>query len=726
MSDYKVPYTKILEILPHTNADRLSIARCYGFHIIISKDSHYQVGDCVVYVPIDSILPESIEELLFPEGSKIKLHNSRVRQIKIRGVPSQGMLINPHDVRHIINLDTVPLETDLSKILGITKYEPPEPPHHGPSNKLQRNKVDEHPDFHKYNGLNNIKWFPDMFKEGDNVVLQEKLHGCVMPNTRIRLANGNYKTIKDIVDNKLQLDLLGMNEYGQLVTTRITNWFNNGKTSEWLKITSSREKAGRGNSFSMLKTTKNHKFYNPETKTYIPADQLKIGQKINVLHSDYDLSYLQKQILIGKMLGDGSLDNQKKSISFNQSKKQEQYLDYTLEMLESIAGNKASEMISGYGTIMCGARTISRNEIGQIFEEWFKDNKKEVPENIELSPISLAFWYMDDGSLSHHEGQEDRADFATCNFSTESCLNLINAFRKLGIEAKLKAYDYNRIHLNAKNADIFFTLIAPYITKCMQYKLPLKYRQYDNFYRSPMVNYTPEITTQTIMNIEKDSHNYNRYDIETETHNYFANDILTHNSSLRASVMPFRANTLWKKIKKFLGIAPKCEYLYGSNNVQITGKTDYTGFYGEDVYGEACKKLEVFNKMRPGETVFMELIGPKIQKNYEYGLKERTALLFDVKILQEDGSQRWLSPSEVKEYAKERGFKMVPILYEGPYNKEYAYSLTFGPSVFCPEQKVREGIVVKAAENYDIAGNKQALKWISEDYLNDSNNSDFH
>lgn len=90
------------------------------------------------------------------------------------------------------------------------------------------------------------------------------------------------------------------------------------------------------------------------------------------------------------------------------------------------------------------------------------------------------------------------------------------------------------------------------------------------------------------------------------------------------------------------------------------------------------------------------------------------------------GSQHWMDPDAVEAYALEREFKFAPVLYKGPYNKELAYSLTSGPSVFCRKELVREGIVIKKASEYSKDGVKQALKWINESYLDNKNNTDFH
>lgn len=200
-----------------------------------------------------------------------------------------------------------------------------------------------------------------------------------------------------------------------------------------------------------------------------------------------------------------------------------------------------------------------------------------------------------------------------------------------------------------------------------------------------------------------------------------------HGTNARASLLPYRTNTLFRKIIKLLGLAPAQEQCYGSNNVQKAVGRVNAHFYSEDVWGNTFKAMDVFSKLKLGETVFGEIVGPGIQKNYEYGLKEHKFILFDVKILDpETGKQTWLSPDEVEAYAKERGFEYITVLYRGPFDRELAYKLTRGPSVFCPKQKVREGIVIKAKEDYSVEGNKKALKWVSEDYLDDKTNTDFH
>lgn len=188
MSEYKVPLTTIKEILPHQNADRLEIAKCYDFQIIVGKNQ-YKVGDHCIYCPIDSILPHELEVLIFGPDSKIKLNKGRIKQIRIRGIYSQGLLISLPMIKeyalqyielgkYSFENPSLLLETNLAEKLGIIKYEPGPAPFEGANTGgKKRDKPKENQYFHKYGGIDNFKWYPDLFSEGEEVSITEKIHG---------------------------------------------------------------------------------------------------------------------------------------------------------------------------------------------------------------------------------------------------------------------------------------------------------------------------------------------------------------------------------------------------------------------------------------------------------------------------------------------------------------------------------------------------------------------
>lgn len=122
MSNNCATIQRISQILPHPNADKLEIAEILGWRCVVKK-GEFKEGDLVVYIQIDSIVPER-EEFAFLGG-----HN-RIKTIRLRQEISQGLVMP----LSILSNVTVPISilnhevgTDVSEILGITHYEKPIP-----------------------------------------------------------------------------------------------------------------------------------------------------------------------------------------------------------------------------------------------------------------------------------------------------------------------------------------------------------------------------------------------------------------------------------------------------------------------------------------------------------------------------------------------------------------------------------------------------------------------
>ena len=172
MSNLIVEICKIEEVISHPNADRLDIVKIKDWYCVTQKDS-FIVGDLALYFPIDSILPEKIESLIFGKDAKVKLDNHRIRTIKLRKIISQGLVIKPE----IVDIHKYKLGDDFTSELGITKYEPPEklPNAYGSCNKVKKMYINSN--FNKYTDISNIKNYPSVFEDGEQVYISEKLHG---------------------------------------------------------------------------------------------------------------------------------------------------------------------------------------------------------------------------------------------------------------------------------------------------------------------------------------------------------------------------------------------------------------------------------------------------------------------------------------------------------------------------------------------------------------------
>jgi len=123
---------EIKEVLPIEGADRIQLAKVLGWEIVIRKDE-YKPGDKCVYVETDSILPDK------PEFEFMRSRKFRVKIIKLKGQVSMGICfplsILPEKSQNL------PLDTDVSEILGIVKYDPEKTKEYADTSKTPANPV---------------------------------------------------------------------------------------------------------------------------------------------------------------------------------------------------------------------------------------------------------------------------------------------------------------------------------------------------------------------------------------------------------------------------------------------------------------------------------------------------------------------------------------------------------------------------------------------------------
>lgn len=195
-----------------------------------------------------------------------------------------------------------------------------------------------------------------------------------------------------------------------------------------------------------------------------------------------------------------------------------------------------------------------------------------------------------------------------------------------------------------------------------------------------------------------------------------------HGTNARYGIVKKLKLTFWDKVKKFFGLADKWigyEFVVGSHNVEKG--SDSQGFYDTNVWYQIADKYEIKKKlweyvksvaMEPeigdGITIYGEIYGGGIQKNYEYGLTEIEFVGFDVK---EDGE--YLSPINAKLMIKDiLELPYVEILHFGNWSQEVQDKFVFNN--FIEGTKVpEEGIVIK----YHTGERSKVAKVINPDYL---------
>jgi len=182
------------------------------------------------------------------------------------------------------------------------------------------------------------------------------------------------------------------------------------------------------------------------------------------------LSDFQQQIVIGCILGDGYMRKKTNAhLQIAHSIKQKEYVDWKYRALKDLVLTPPKPYKGNGGRI--GYRFFTRS-LPQLtfYHDLFYINKLKVISNVlDLKPLTLAVWYMDDGTKSYRSMYLN-----TQKFDTKSQENLIISLSKIGIRSNLnRDKKYKRIRITTESARIFSELVKPYILKDLLYKIPI-------------------------------------------------------------------------------------------------------------------------------------------------------------------------------------------------------------------------------------------------------------
>lgn len=329
--------------------------------------------------------------------------------------------------------------------------------------------------------------------------------------------------------------LLGVSN-GHLVENRIISKIGLPARSDWIKLSGPRIGYARGSAtFSLIASP--DQIIGLEGKL---AGNVNENTTFPAVFNSLVLTEVQKSILLGILLGDGTLKTAKgaggsKALKWVHGEKQEDYLEWTIRALGGLA-KRTENHISGYGSLTHSAMTMFHPEIEAALSGFDKP-AGVIPNWVveKMNPITMAYWYMDDGSLAHHEDQRDRAYFSTNSFSIEGHEVLIAALAKFGLKAVIQESTKGpSLRLNSDSSDLFFCLIAPYIPPSMQYKLPSYYRGNQGWipvsdfeFRNIIVN--AKISTASPQVLSPATHGGD-FVLKTEIGNYFAHGVLLSES----------------------------------------------------------------------------------------------------------------------------------------------------------------------------------------------------
>lgn len=663
MSEWKVEVVRVGRIEKHPNADSLSLTNVHGGYPVAFRTGDFEEGSFAVYVPIDSVVPDT-EQWKFLDGHR------HVKARKLRGIFSMGLLVPAQPGWEA--------GRDVAAEMNITRWEEP-------LYSVGVDSIDERCsfDFPVYTDVEALRRWSDVLVPGERVIATEKIHGCLRRDSKITMFDGSKKDICRVIVGDV---VLGVDLSGNICPSVVTNTWDNGKTSSWRKIKLTRKKVKNGNSFCRVVCTDNHQIavkLKNNVLSWKDASEVCGGDCVLIHRSDISIPEIQRQVLLGMMLGDafpacGQKTDCAWSITWSHTIKDVGYVEWIERALGDVfKQGSRSERETGFGSKSLTGCTIWSRDIYEKFRGFKEssDKRKVVPGWVkdELTPLALAFWYMDDGSLGYGDGevQDNTASFATCSFDNDDHKILLSALARLGINATMVEYDYKRIRLDTKNAEKLFLLIAPYIPVCMQRKLPLRYRGGQGWL--PPVDapqrYTQLVEQTVISNdVIHMPHMTSKCDLTTETHNFFANETLVHNSNCRA---------VWHDDRLWVG-----------SHTRVKKRTDSSAWWNA-VLGTG---LEDTLRRHPDVVIFGESHG--YTGGFPYDSTNERRIRFRAFDAMQLDTHTYFDWEEFQALVADLRIDQAPVLYDGPWDHDAIVPLAEGMTTLGGKH-VREGFVVR-------------------------------
>jgi recombination protein RecA len=375
--------------------------------------------------------------------------------------------------------------------------------------------------------------------------LREKIgvmFGCCSSRTLVTLADGSKEPIGKIVRQKLPVEVLSYDpDLDAIVPKRVVNWFDNGSTEEFLRFTV-HQPMGPGTS-PQFSVTANHLVRTPGG--WREAGELVVGDRVMHAAPHY-LSDQQWQVVLGGLMGDGALSKNQSGhgtrMRWGHGAKQALYSDWKASLFANVSVSRST---NAKGAVFHDVTPLP--ELAELRQAVYVDGSKVFSEDYlkQLTPLSLAVWYMDDGSFSvRAKGLQERTRDGSGR--SEICVQAMEPTTRQrladylaetwGIRPKLGLRGARQMAVLTFTKDEtakLHALIAPFVHPSMEYKLLPRYR--GQFAVEPVfapMRYVPMPFPIKKIEVYRPGNGENhRYDLEVEgSHNYFAGGVMVHNS----------------------------------------------------------------------------------------------------------------------------------------------------------------------------------------------------
>jgi LAGLIDADG DNA endonuclease family len=196
-----------------------------------------------------------------------------------------------------------------------------------------------------------------------------------------------------------------------------------------------------------------------------------------------------RSAIIGMVAGDAHIWKQKEcssvSLRIKHAERQRAYLGYKRDILQNLFKEWEIPIQSFNNSGYSGVKVETRDHPRlRVIHKWFySGGKKRFSRQIlnYLTPLGIAIWYMDDGSLSmkKREGKVHGREIHLNTYCSLEETRIIQAYFK-------EVWDVSwtvvlnkglfRLRMGSNEAKKLFKIIEPYIVPMMRYKIDLGYK----------------------------------------------------------------------------------------------------------------------------------------------------------------------------------------------------------------------------------------------------------
>jgi recombination protein RecA len=294
------------------------------------------------------------------------------------------------------------------------------------------------------------------------------MFGCFHYDARVVLADGRTEKIGKIVNKRLPVEVMSMDpETGKISPRKVIDYYDNGETDDWLQF---EVEAGGGSGLRKFACTPNHTIFTPEGER--TAGEIEEGDEVLVATKRYALSDDQMKLIMGSLLGDGSLryaSDHNVAFRVGHGERQREYCEWKRDMLEPFAHRIGR---TGNGI---GFDTIPMRQLAVLHDAVYAAaGGRTVSDELidELDARAIAAWYCDDGTFggSYKRWGHGKPSICAKALSRDDRERLAARCEQLGM-GKPTVTDRGHLMWSGERAESFHEQIAPYVHPSLDYKL---------------------------------------------------------------------------------------------------------------------------------------------------------------------------------------------------------------------------------------------------------------